>query len=376
MSIYKLGDQKWKVRWREAGHHRSLTVYGPRELAKKIERKRMSARDENRHLDIKKEVHFRMSELIDRYEQQYGKKKKSYSRERSILEVIRTVFRGRFVREVDGAAVERWYHDLTIVQGLSAGTAVRHFNVFHHMLGRAATVWTKDTGLTRNPADEIEIRRPDDQRDRFLLAEELPRLKKALDGEAFGPHGGDELPSARVISWDHYRMRLIVLAALTTGMRLGEIFALYWSDLDYGQGLIAVRSHLKNGKTRYVPMSTELAEEFRRFPQVFGGKRIFPPKPGAKSGRQRVDRSFKSALKTAGIEHFRFHDLRHTFASWYMMNGGDLYALAKILGHANIKMTERYAKLAKQHIARTGNTAREMWRMMEKREGEGSERAG
>ena len=376
MSIYKLGDQKWKVRWREAGHHRSLTVYGPRELAKKIERKRMSARDENRHLDIKKEVHFRMSELIDRYEQQYGKKKKSYSRERSILEVIRTVFRGRFVREVDGAAVERWYHDLTIVQGLSAGTAVRHFNVFHHMLGRAATVWTKDTGLTRNPADEIEIRRPDDQRDRFLLAEELPRLKKALDGEAFGPHGGDESPSARVISWDHYRMRLIVLAALTTGMRLGEIFALYWSDLDYGQGLIAVRSHLKNGKTRYVPMSKELAEEFRRFPQMFGEERILPPKPGAKSGRQRVDRSFKSALKTAGIENFRFHDLRHTFASWYMMNGGDLYELAKILGHANIKMTERYAKLAKQHIARTGNTAREMWRMMEKREGEGSERAG
>ena len=100
-------------------------------------------------------------------------------------------------------------------------------------------------------------------------------------------------------------MRLIVLAALTTGMRLGEIFALCWSDLDYGQGLIAVRSHLKNGKTRYVPMSTELAEEFRRFPQVFGEERIFPPKPGAKSGRQRVDRSFKSALKTAGTENFR-----------------------------------------------------------------------
>jgi integrase len=67
----------------------------------------------------------------------------------------------------------------------------------------------------------------------------------------------------------------------------------------------------------------------------------------------------------AGIEGFRFHDLRHTFASWYMMNGGDLYELAKILGHANIKMTERYAKLAKTHIAKTGNTAREIWRLME-----------
>ena len=69
--------------------------------------------------------------------------------------------------------------------------------------------------------------------------------------------------------------------------------------------------------------------------------------------------------KVQVIEDFRFHDLRHTFASWYMMNGGDLCELAKLLGHANIKMTERYAKLAKQHIAKTGSTAREMWRLME-----------
>ena len=65
-------------------------------------------------------------------------------------------------------------------------------------------------------------------------------------------------------------------------------------------------------------------------------------------------------LEMAGIADFHFHDLRHTFASWYMMNGGDLYELAKILGHSNIKMTERYAKLAKTHIAKTGNSARDV----------------
>ena len=62
-------------------------------------------------------------------------------------------------------------------------------------------------------------------------------------------------------------------------------------------------------------------------------------------------------------------DLRHTFASWYMMSGGDLYELAKILGHSNIKMTERYAKLGRKHIARTGTTAREIWKLMEKGNG-------
>jgi integrase len=72
-----------------------------------------------------------------------------------------------------------------------------------------------------------------------------------------------------------------------------------------------------------------------------------------------VERSFETVLQQAGIRDFRFHDLRHTFASWYMMNGGDLYELAKILGHSNIKMTERYAKLSKQHITKTGSTARQ-----------------
>jgi len=92
---------------------------------------------------------------------------------------------------------------------------------------------------------------------------------------------------------------------------------------------------------------------------------IFPPRTDAKGGRRRVESSFEDLLERAEIEDFRFHDLRHTFESWYMMNGGDLYELAKILGHANIKMTERYAKLARQHIARTSSTARVMWNLLE-----------
>jgi integrase len=105
--------------------------------------------------------------------------------------------------------------------------------------------------------------------------------------------------------------------------------------------------------------------KIRRYPAMIDEDRILPPEPGAISGRQRVEGSFEDLLDRAGIQNFRFHDLRHTFASWYMMNGGDLYELAKILGHSNIKMTERYAKLGRQHIARTGNTAREIWKLLE-----------
>ncbi len=64
-------------------------------------------------------------------------------------------------------------------------------------------------------------------------------------------------------------------------------------------------------------------------------------------------------LEMAGIQDFRFHDLRHKFASWYMMNGGDLYELRQTTGS---RQTERYAKLAKQHTAKDGEQAREMGR--------------
>lgn len=114
-------------------------------------------------------------------------------------------------------------------------------------------------------------------------------------------------------------------------------------------------------------MAAELTAEIRRYPAQMGEDRIFPPKRGDKSGRQRLEGSFDDLLLRAKIREFRFHDLRHTFASWYMMNGCDLYELAKILGHSNIKMTERYAKLGRQHMAKTAHTAKEIWKFMEKK---------
>jgi hypothetical protein len=60
---------------------------------------------------------------------------------------------------------------------------VRHFNVIHHMMKKASTIWSKETGIDRNPADQVEVKRPNDQRDRYLSADELPRLTTALDGK-------------------------------------------------------------------------------------------------------------------------------------------------------------------------------------------------
>ena len=365
MSLHCVTEGVYKVRWRQGGRNKSLTVHGSRELAKKIERKKLSTRDENRHLDVRKEVNFRMSALIDRYWQRYGIRKKSSTREKAVLEGIRKELGHLFVREVEGCEVDRWYRKLTEEKGLVPGTAVRHFTVMHHMLGKAATIWSNETGINRNPADLVEVRRPNDQRDRYLSIPELRSLKRWLDQKMYRKVTG-------AVNQTFYRLRMLVLIALTTGMRIGEIFALKWRDVLYKEQLIAVRARLKGGRMRYVPLTLALASELRRYPAVIGEELLFPPRARATGGRRRVESSFEKVLELGGIEDFRFHDLRHTFASWYMMNGGDLYELAKILGHSNIKMTERYAKLAKDHIARTGTTACEMWKLMEEGDGERS----
>ena len=103
--------------------------------------------------------------------------------------------------------------------------------------------------------------RPDDQRDRYLSEDELRNLKQALDEKAY-------CKGTKKINKTFYRLRLIVLIAVTTGMRVAEIFGLRWSDVMYSEGLLAVRAKLKGGKCRYVPMLPELADELRRFPVV------------------------------------------------------------------------------------------------------------
>jgi integrase len=331
-----------------------------------VQHKKLTNRDENRHLDVKKEINYKMSDLIDRYWTHYGSKKASADREKSIVEGIRSELGRKFVREVDGVAVQHWYENLTGKRRLADNTAVRHFNVMHHMMEKASTIWSPETGIDRNPASLIEVRRPDDSRERYLSEDELQRLKTALDDRIFRKGTKD-------LNQTNCRMRLIVLIAVSTGMRSAEIHRLRWSDVRYSEGLLAVRAKLKKGKERFVPMTSELAEEIRRYPTVIGQDRIFLPKGGPSSKRQRLEGSFEALLERANIRDFWFHDLRHTFASWYMMNGGDLYELAKLLGHANIKMTERYAKLGRAHITKTGTTAKVIWNMMDKKKAEQEE---
>lgn len=157
------------------------------------------------------------------------------------------------------------------------------------------------------------------------------------------------------------RLREMVALALATGLRLDELLHLEWSDVDVTKRLITVhrgrQGTVKSGRVRHVPILDSVLEMLRGMAVRRGGARLVfpsPPRKGTRTEtkheprtRQGVREIYKLALRRAGLdESLRWHDLRHTFASHWMMDGGDIFKLSRILGHATVAMTMRYAHLA------------------------------
>ncbi|MEE8536747.1 MAG: site-specific integrase, partial [Acidobacteriota bacterium] len=146
----------------------------------------------------------------------------------------------------------------------------------------------------------------------------------------------------------------IVIAALQTGGRRREILQLPWEDVDLERGVLYFdQTNTKSGKQREVPISPALAAELRerRKVRAIGGdaREYVFTRHGKRLGS--ITSSFETARRRAGLgEDVTFHTLRHTFASWYMINGGDLYRLQKYLGHSTIALTQRYAHLSPAHL--------------------------
>ena len=148
-------------------------------------------------------------------------------------------------------------------------------------------------------------------------------------------------------------IREIVTLAVGTGMRLDELVHLQWADIDLERRLIAVHrgrhGTTKSGKARYIPILDALVKFLKDLGLKRGGaKLVFPGEDGKPRSKPGVRFPFKQAAKRAGLPAaLRFHDLRHTFASHWVLDGGDIFRLSKILGHANVTITQKvYAHLA------------------------------
>jgi integrase len=136
------------------------------------------------------------------------------------------------------------------------------------------------------------------------------------------------------------------MMAITTGSRKGELMNLRWIDIDFDRQTAYVET-TKNGQPKVLPLTDEVVKELNRFrgqePALIFNSEIKPNKP------YEFYKLWKKALEQAEIDDFRFHDLRHTTASYLAQSGASLLEIADVLGHKQIQMTKRYAHLCIDH---------------------------
>jgi integrase len=183
------------------------------------------------------------------------------------------------------------------------------------------------------PTTMVKKPKYDNKRVRFLSHDDVHHLLEILKGK----------------SQETYEMALL---SLHCGLRAGEVFSLTWKDVDLDHGLVTLLD-TKSGKTRTVSMTADVKAFLMEKDQ--GGKQdlIFPDRKTC-GMRKQISKSFPRAVVEAGLnegiddrrQRVTFHTLRHTFASWLVMDGISLYEVKELLGHASLAMTERYSHLA------------------------------
>ena len=179
-----------------------------------------------------------------------------------------------------------------------------------------------------NPCATVEKAPENAGRLRFLDADEQKRL----------------LTACKAQRWD--RLYLMVLMALTTGCRRGELERLRWRDIDFERAQASIHE-TKNGEPRIAPLTDPVVEELKRHTgepaDLIFGSRQAPGQPFVFTAQ------WAAALKAAGIRGFTFHGLRHTAASTLAMGGASLHDVGAILGHRTLAMSARYAHLSVGH---------------------------
>jgi len=210
----------------------------------------------------------------------------------------------------------------------SNATVNRYMACLSTVLTKAVKEWG---WMEENPMFKVTKKKEPKGRVRFLSDPERKKL----------------LIECQKISHELY---LLVLIALSVGARYGEIINLKWQNIDFNNKMFHFMD-TKNGEDRGVPIPSLVLSELIEFSKVRNIKSdfVFISSDGKKLIYFR-DR-FTDAVDNAGIKDFRFHDLRHTAASYLAMNNASLLDIAEILGHKTLSMVKRYSHLTKKHTA-------------------------
>ncbi len=323
----------YRVKVRLKGHPIESATFDRITDAKKWAQQTESAIQEGRHFKTSQAKRHTLSELIDRYLKDVLSKKPKTKRDQERHFIWWKNEIGIYLlADITPALIvecrDKLSNGMTHYEKSRSNATV---NRYLAALSRAFTVAMKEWGwVEENPFRKVSKFQEPRGRVRFLTDDERGRL----------------LASCKE-SKNSY-LYLIVILALSTGARKNEILNLKWDDVDFNRKVITLHE-TKNGETRLLPLASHAYDVMLDHSKVrhIETDLVFP----GQDPTQPIDiRSvWDTALATAQIQNFRFHDLRHSAASYLAMNGASSAEIAEVLGHKTLQMVKRYAHLSEAH---------------------------
>jgi integrase len=329
------GKKKYRALVRLKGYPPQSATFDRKTDAKKWAQDTESAIRDGRHFKTAEAKKHTAAEMIERYSSQViSNNPKKRKNQQNHLKWWKERIGHYMLSDISSAMISQCRDEL--LDGEIAGgkkrspaTVARYMTTMSYVMNIALKEWE---WLEVNPFSRVKKPTEPRGRVRYLDDDERSRLLEAC------------------LASSHNSLYPIVILAISTGMRQGEILNLKWKNIDLGRSQLALHE-TKNNERRAVPI-VGLAHEvltklskIRRIdcPLVFPGKDSNTP--------MRIRNIWDAALKQAEIEDFRFHDLRHTTASYLAMNGATLAEIAEVLGHKTLQMVKRYAHLSEAHTS-------------------------
>ncbi len=330
--LFKRG-KNWGVTYMDPNGQQVRKMVSPyKESAERILKKIETDIIEGKYLDITNKQKVLFEDFAWEYIKTHvrlhlkGKRNQEY-----IIKRLITEFQGKHLDKITPIMIRK-YIAQKLETGVRPSTVNRWLQTIKSMFSRAIE-WGMLHG--RNPATGLKNIPQNNSRCRWLTEEEQSILLGCCN---------------------EHLTRIVVLIALKTGMRWGEIISLKWQQspcsnyVDFDKNVIFIHESMtKTQRSRHIPLIGVVREAIGTIERIPGTDNIFlNPKTEKPFGS--FKRSFHTALRRAGISDFRFHDLRHTFASSLVRSNVDLYTVQRLLGHTTPQMTQRYAHLGEDQM--------------------------
>jgi len=320
LRLTKSGKERWYIYYRVDGERIREVVKNAQSRADALKVLQVKVADafRGKHGFKKEKRRVKFCDFADQYLENYAiinKAEKSWKTDGYYLKGMKEFFGDMYLDEITALKIEK-YKAKRLEKGVRTSTVNRCLAIIRKMLNLAVE-WG------------------------YLLEESKTKIKLFPEKDNLIERVLTEQEEERLLAASPVHLRPILVVALNTGMRLGEILSLQWNQIDFRTKRIRVE-RTKSGRIRYVDINNQLLEELINLKGINGQRTYLFFNQRTKKPLTTVKKAFKSACAGADIKGLRFHDLRHTFATRLVERGVDLITVKELLGHHSIVITQRY----------------------------------